>query len=57
LGDKSSSNDIIKMYNERVVPEMDTISLEVYEDGYFWNKVMDDIMVDTILSQLNLTLS
>lgn len=57
LGDKSSSNDIIKMYNERVVPEMDTISLEVYEDGYFWNKVMDDIMVDTILSQLNSTLS
>jgi len=57
LGDKSSSNDIIKIYNERVVPKMDTIPLEVYEDGYFWNKVMDDIMVDTILSQLNLTLS
>lgn len=57
LGDKSSSNNIIKMYNERVVPEMGTISLEVYEDGYFWNKVMDDIMVDTILSQLNSILS
>jgi hypothetical protein len=41
------------MYNEVVASEGESVPLEKYEDGYFWNEYMDDIMVDVILDELN----
>jgi hypothetical protein len=53
FGKRANPQDIIDMYNELVASEGDSVRLEIYEDGYFWNEVMDDIMVDVILDQLN----
>jgi hypothetical protein len=53
LGSKASPQDIIDMYNEVVASEGESVPLEKYEDGYFWNEYMDDIMVDVILDELN----
>jgi hypothetical protein len=36
-----------------VASEGESVPLEKYEDGYFWNAHMDDIMVDVILDELN----
>ncbi len=53
VGSKASPQDIIEMYNEVVASEGESVPLEKYEDGYFWNEYMDDIMVDVILDELN----
>jgi|688.fasta_scaffold1976152_1 hypothetical protein len=53
VGSKASPQDIIDMYNEVVASEGESVPLEKYEDGYFWNEYMDDIMVDVILDELN----
>jgi hypothetical protein len=53
VGSKASPQDIIDMYNEVVASEGESVPLEKYEDGYFWNQYMDDIMVDVILDELN----
>ena len=53
LGKSVNPQDIIEMYNELVASEGDAVPLEKYEDGYFWNEYMDDIMVDVILDELN----
>ncbi len=53
VGSKASPQDIIEMYNKVVASEGESVPLEKYEDGYFWNEYMDDIMVDVILDELN----
>jgi hypothetical protein len=53
LGKDANPQDIIDMYNEVVASEGESVPLEKYEDGYFWNAHMDDIMVDVILDELN----
>jgi hypothetical protein len=53
LGRVANPQDIIDMYNELVSSEGESVPLEKYEDGYFWNEFMDDIMVDVILDELN----
>ena len=53
VGSKASPQDIIDMYNEVVAYEGESVPLEKYEDGCFWNEYMDDIMVDVILDELN----
>jgi hypothetical protein len=53
LGKSVNPQDIIEMYNELVASEGESVPLEKYEDGYFWNEYMDDIMVDVILDELN----
>ena len=53
VGSKASPQDIIELYNEVVASEGESVPLEKYEDGYFWNEYMDDIMVDVILDELN----
>jgi hypothetical protein len=53
LGKSVNPQDIIEMYNELVASEGDAVPLEKYEDGYFWNEYMDEIMVDVILDELN----
>jgi hypothetical protein len=53
LGNSSSPEDIIDMYNELVASEGDSARLEKYEDGYFWNESMDEITIDVILDELN----
>jgi hypothetical protein len=53
LGKNVNPQDIIDSYNELVASEGDSVRLEKYEDGYFWNEYMDDIMVDVILDELN----
>ena len=53
LGKSANPQDIIEMYNELVASEGESVPLEKYEDGYFWNEYMDDIMVDVILDELN----
>jgi hypothetical protein len=56
LGKSANPQDIIEMYNELVASEGESVPLEKYEDGYFWNEYMDDIMVDVILDELNYTI-
>jgi hypothetical protein len=53
LGKNVNPQDIIEMYNQLVASEGESVPLEKYEDGYFWNEFMDDIMVDVILDELN----
>jgi hypothetical protein len=53
LGRVANPQDIIDMYNEVVASEGESVPLEKYEDGHFWNEFMDDIMVDVILDELN----
>jgi len=53
LGKNVDPQDIIEMYNELVASEGESVPLEKYEDGYFWNEYMDEIMVDVILDELN----
>jgi len=53
LGKRVNPQDIIDMYNELVASEGESVPLEKYEDGYFWNEYMDDIMVDVVLDELN----
>ena len=57
LGNSVSPEDIIGMYNELVASEGDSVRLEKYEDGYFWNESMDEIMVDVILDELNYSIN
>jgi hypothetical protein len=53
LGKRANPQDVIKMYNELVASEGESVRLEKYEDGYFWNEFMDDITVNVILDELN----
>jgi hypothetical protein len=53
LGKSANPQDIIEMYNELVASEGESVPLEKYEDGYFWNEVMDEIPVNVILDELN----
>ena len=53
LGRVAHPQDIIEMYNELVASEGESVRLEKYEDGCFWNEFMDEIMVDVILDELN----
>jgi hypothetical protein len=53
LGKSVNPQDIIGMYNKLVASEGESVPLEKYEDGYFWNEYMDDIIVDVILDELN----
>jgi hypothetical protein len=53
LGKSVNPQDIIDMYNELVASEGESVPLEKYEDGYFWNESMDEITVDVILDDLN----
>jgi len=57
LGNNVTPKDIIDMYNELVASEGDSVRLEKYEDGYFWNEFMDDITVDVILDELNYSIN
>ena len=53
LGKDVNPQDIIGMYNELVSSEGESVPLEKYEDGYFWNEYMDEIPVDVVLDELN----
>jgi len=53
LGKRANPQDVIDMYNELVASEGESVRLEKYEDGYFWNEFMDDITVNVILDELN----
>ena len=52
LGNSASPEDIIDMYNELVASEGDSVRLEKYKDGYFWNGIFE-ITIDVILDDLN----
>ena len=53
LGSKSSPQDIIDMYNEVVASEGESVPLEKYEEGMFYNEDDQEIPTDVILDELN----
>ena len=53
LGSKASPQDIIDMYNEVVASEGESVPLEKYEEGMFYNEDDQEIPTDVILDELN----
>jgi hypothetical protein len=54
FGENADPYEIIEYYNELICsPISPYIPLESFEDGYFWNKFNDKILVFAILKHLN----